>query len=547
MNAPPAPSPFAIRLYRSLWTANLVSSMGFMIQSVGASWLMTMLSPSPRMVALVQTSTTLPITLLALFAGAVADNLDRRRVMITAQSFMLAMSFFLAITAWLGMLNPALLLCFTFMIGCGTAMHNPAWQASIGDIVPKPVLPAAVAYNSIAFNVARSAGPAIGGTIVAAAGAAIAFMINCISYIGLIAVLVRWKPERSGHQLPPERIGSAIASGLRYVAMSPNLLRVAFRGVLFGASTSAVMALMPVVARDLLQGGAVTYGLLLCGFGIGAVGGALISARSRRRFSIDLVLAMASISIAIGATIVALSSHIALTMPALALCGGGWILGMSNLNVTVQLATPRWVVARAISLYQMSAFGGMAMGSWMFGTLAARHSIPEALFVCAALQVAIVLIGLVIRLPRVDDLNMDLSQQWSEPETEVPVEARSGPVAITIHYQIDDEDIPVFLAEMSEWRRLRRRDGARRWTLYRDLADPRIWIERYQVPTWLDYMRHNTRRTHEDAERFRRIHALHRGEGRPPVQRMIVVDPRSGGQLVDREQDIPASPIDEHH
>ena len=270
-------SPLTVPIFRDVWVANLVSNFGGLIQSVGASWMMVSLASSPQLVALVQTSATLPIMLLSLWAGAVADNLDRRLVMLCAQSFMLIVSVTLAACAWLGVLSPWVLLGFTFLIGCGAAFNGPAWQASVGDMVPRPALPGAIALNAMGMNIARSVGPAIGGLIVAAAGAASAFLFNAVSYVGLIVVLARWRPVTPPRLLPRERLGVAMGAGLRYVAMSPNLRVVMLRAGLFGLAASAVPALMPLVARDLMGGGALTYGVLLGGFGMGAVGGALAS------------------------------------------------------------------------------------------------------------------------------------------------------------------------------------------------------------------------------------------------------------------------------
>lgn len=536
MNAPPAQSPFTIPAYRSLWTAILISNMGFMIQSVGAAWLMTTITHSPRMVALVQSSVALPLTLLSLFAGAIADNLDRRRIMIAAQTFMLCVSGVLTGLTYFGLLTPVMLLTMTFLIGCGTAINAPAWQASVGDLVPRETLPAAVAYNSVSFNIARSVGPALGGAIVAAAGAAAAFIINCFSYLGLIVALIRWRSPEKVDALPPERIGNAISGGLRYVMMSPHMLRILLRGLVFGCSASAIPSLMPLVARDLLAGNSITYGIMLGSFGLGAVSGALTGPRLRRRWSINMIVGTASLALAAGAAITGLSTTLFVAIPALFLGGWGWILAMSTLMVTVQLTSPRWVVARAISTHQMITFGGMAGGSWLFGTVAGTAGITNALFLAASMQIAGVLIGLFVRLPDVEDLNLDPLARWTEPSTAVPVEARSGPVVITIRYLIDQADIPEFLSAMSERRRVRLRDGARRWTLYRDLSDQRLWIERYHVPTWLDYVRHNQRRTHADIPHSDRLRSLHRGSEPPKVDRMIQLQPGTYGvQAIDDE------------
>ena len=516
-----APSPLRIPIFRAVWIASMASNFGGLIQSVGASWTMASLAGSPHLVALVQASTTLPIMLLSLLAGAVADNLDRRKVMLAAQLFMLAVSAALSIFAWSGHLTPVMLLGFTFLIGCGTAFNGPAWQASVGEMVPRPQLAGAVALNSMGFNIARSVGPAVGGAIVAAAGVAAAFAVNAFSYLGLIVVLARWRPLIAPRTLPAEPLLQAMGSGIRYVAMSPNLRVVLLRALVFGIAAAAVPALMPLVARDLMRGGPLTYGLLLGAFGIGAVGGAFASGRLRERLSSEGVVRVASLALAVGAAVAGFSRSLPLTLSALFIAGGGWVLALSTFNVTVQLATPRWVVARALSLYQMAAFGGMAAGSWMFGVLAEDHGVAEALLVAAGVQAVGVLLGLVLPLAQAETLDLDALGRWHEPETDVPVEPRSGPIVVTIEYRIADADVLTFLGAMNERGRIRRRDGAHNWTLLRDLGDHTLWIERYHVATWLDYVRHNERRTRADAASFDTIRALHQGPEAPRVHRMI--------------------------
>jgi len=519
--APRAASPLTIPIFRAVWIASLLSNFGGLIQSVGASWMMTSLVRSPQMVALVQASSALPFMLLALLAGAVADNVDRRRVMLTAQVFMLLVSAALAMFAWQGWLTPWLLLTFTFLIGCGTAMNGPAWQASVGDIVPRAQLAGAVALNSMGFNIARSVGPAIGGVLVAAAGAAAAFLVNALSYVGLILVLLRWRPDFPPRMLPPERLMVAMGAWLRYVAMSPNLRIVMLRAACFGIVANALPALMPLVARSLIKGGPLTYGTLLGAFGIGAVIGALGSGRLRRRLTTEMMIRMATLGLAIGSAVAGLSSNIVLTTAALILAGASWVLALSTFNVTVQLASPRWVVARALSIYQMTAFGGMAVGAWVLGLIAEHHGVADALLVGAAIQVAVIALGFLAPLPQVQDLNLDPLRHWTEPETAVPLEPRSGPVVITVEYRIEPHNIVAFLAAMTERRRIRRRDGAHRWTLLRDLHDAELWMERFHLATWLDYARYNQRLTHADAETSSALHKLQK-EGEPfRVHRMI--------------------------
>ncbi|MBB4633824.1 MFS transporter [Sphingosinicella soli] len=518
---PAAVRPFDVPIYKMVWIASMASNFGGMIQSVGASWMMTTLTTSPALVALVQSSVTLPIMLLSLTAGAIADNRDRRLVMLTAQSFMLVVSVGLALCTWAGWITPWLLLGFTFLIGCGTALNGPAWQASVGDMVPRAALPGAITLNSINFNVARSLGPAVGGAIVAAAGAAAAFAVNAVSYIGLITVLARWRPVQEPRTLPREGLLDAMAAGVRYVAMSPTLRTVLLRAALFGLAVSALPALMPIVARNLIAGGALTYGLLLGAFGIGAIAGALVSGRLRRTHSSEWIVQAATIAIAAGTLVTAFSPAMPLTMAGLFIAGNGWVLALSTLNVTVQMSAPRWVVARALALYQMWAFGGLAIGSWIFGELAGATDVRTSLAVSAVLLLSGLLLGWARPLPEVKDLDLDPIARWTAPEVAVPVEPRTGPIVVTIDYRIADADIRAFLTVMSERRRIRMRDGARHWTLLRDLGDPELWIERYHVPTWLDYIRHNQRRTNADADNFHRLRALHKGEWPPRVHRMV--------------------------
>ena len=518
---PAPPSPLGVPIFRRVWLASLSSNFGGLVQAVGASWLMTTLSGSARDVALVQAFTTLPIMLFSLLAGAVADNLDRRRVMLTAQVFMVAVSATLALFAVNDWLSPWGLLAFTFLLGCGVALHNPAWQASVGDMVPRAALPGAVALNSMGFNIARSVGPAVGGAIVAIAGAAGAFLVNAVSYLGLIVVLLRWKPEPRPRTLPPERLDIAMAAGLRYVAMSPNIRTVLGRAALFGAAAAALPALMPVVARTLIDGGPLTFGILLGAFGVGAVGGALSSGWMRRRLTTEGIVRAASVALVLGGVGTAVGRSMAVTLPALMLAGTGWVLALSTFNVTVQLSTPRWVVARALSLYQMATFGGMAAGAAGFGVLAERAGVSTALLAAAGLQAMSGLAGLVQPLPASGGDDLAPLGRFVEPRTALPLDPRSGPIVVAIEHRVAEPNVPPFLDAMNERRRICLRDGARRWTLLRDLAEPELWVERYHVPTWLEYVRDSQRRTQADRENFDRVRALHIDRHEPRVHRMI--------------------------
>jgi MFS family permease len=525
-------APFRHGIFRAVWGASLVSNFGGLIQGVGAAWMMTTIATSPYQVALVQASATLPIMLFALVAGAIADSFDRRKVMLVAQTFMLVVSVLLTLFTYSGLITPWTLLAFTFLIDSGTALNNPSWQASVGDIVPRNKVPAAVALNSLGFNLTRSVGPAIGGIIVAAAGAAAAFAANAVSYIGLIVVLARWKPDVPVSTLPRESLGAAMGAGLRYVAMSPNIGKVLVRGAAFGFSAGAVLALLPLVARDVVKGDALTYGIMLGAFGIGAVGGALISVRLRQLLSSETMVRCAFAGFAVCAFNAAVSHHAWQTSLGLLVGGACWVIALSHFNVTVQMATPRWVVGRVLSVYQTATFGGIALGSWIWGVVADAHGAETALIAASIAMLAGGAIGLLLPLPQQQVLNLDPLNRFKEPHLALDLKPRSGPIAIMIEYVIRHEDEPEFLAIMAERGRIRRRDGARNWTLARDLENPTIWIEHYQTPTWIEYVRHNGRITHADAVIGERVRALHSGDEPPRVRRMIERPTTAGTALV---------------
>ncbi len=535
-------APLRHETYRTIWFASIASNFGGLIQAVGAAWMMTTITSSGDMVALVQTSIALPIMLFSLVSGALADSFDRRRVMLAAQCFMLAVSALLSICAYLGWLSPWLLLFFTFLIGCGTALNNPSWQASVGDMVPRTDLPAAVTLNSVGFNITRSVGPALGGVIVAAAGAAAAFAVNTLSYFALIYALVRWKPVLPASTLPREALGSAIFAGLRYISMSPNLQKVLLRGFIFGIGASSVLALLPIVALELVTGGPLTYGLMLGSFGIGAIGGAVLNARLREQFTSETIVRLSFAGFALSAIVAALSPVAALTCAGLVISGACWVLALSLFNTIVQLSTPRWVVGRALSLYQTVTFGGIAGGSWLWGIAADRYGVADALLFSAVVMLLGIVIGLRFSMPAFASLNLDPLNRFTEPSLGLDITPRSGPIVVQVDYEIGDDDLPEFLMLMGERRRIRIRDGARNWALMRDLEKPGSWTETYHTPTWVEYIRHNQRRTQADAENTDRLRALHCGETAPSVHRLIE------RQAIPPNDDVfYKAPIDLHH
>ncbi|QDZ11020.1 MFS transporter [Devosia ginsengisoli] len=514
-------APFRHETFRLLWLATLVSNLGGLVQSVGAGWMMTTLTDSHNMIALVQASTTLPIMVFSLASGALADNFDRRTIMLIAQGGMMVVSVALAVLAFLGMLSPWLLLGFTFLIGCGTALFNPSWQASMGDIVPRQELAGAVTLNSMGFNMMRSVGPAVGGLIVALAGAGAAFTVNAISYVPLIVALGRWKPERPANRLPRENFGSAMWAGIRYVSLSPNLMTVLLRAFLFGFGAISVLALLPSVASEYVGGGALVYGTLLGCFGLGAIGGAFLNGQVRERYSNEVIVRLACVGFAVSCALVGFSRDPVLSHFALLPAGACWVLSLSLFNVSIQLSSPRWVVGRALSLYQTATFGGMAAGSWIWGLSADAVGPGWALTLAGWVLLVCALVGFRLPLPQFNARDLNPLGTFNEPILRLDLRPRSGPILAMIDYVIAQEDIPQFLALMAERRQIRIRDGARQWALLRDLEHPETWTESYHVPTWIDYLRHNLRRTKADSENTELIRALHRGEGLPKVRRMI--------------------------
>ena len=542
----PTLAPFHSRIFRWIWTASLVSSFGSLIQAVGASWLMTSIAPTPDMVALVQASTTLPIMLLSLPSGATADIWDRRHVMLIAQSMMLVIAVVLTVIAFKGLITPWTLLTLTFLLGCGTALYGPAWQSSVGEQVPRSDLPSAVALNSMAFNIARTAGPAIGGIIVANAGPPAAFLVNATSYVALLIVLSLWRRPKPAPFLPPENMLMAMGAGIRYARLSPDIRTVLTRGATFGILGSSVWALMPLIARDLIGGNAVTYGVLLGAFGIGAVIGALSSASLRKRYTNEIIVRASTAGFGIGTMVTAISSWHALSMVALMLGGASWVLALSTFNVTVQISSPRWVVGRTVSIYQMVTFGGLAIGSWITGLVAKHFGLVPCLVGSGALMVVSVLLGRRLPLRQFEGLNLDPSRTWSsESRAQLDRLIDTGPVVVTVEYRITPEDAEPFRLAMRELRRIRRRDGAKRWSLMQDMAAPEIWIERYHSPNWVEHLRRHHRFTVSDREIERKVLDFHRGDAAPHTRHLIErrTDDSMGDRSATTDPHLPSGPV----
>ncbi|MDW9819843.1 MFS transporter [Sinorhizobium meliloti] len=515
------------KTFRSLWSASLVSNLGSLIEGVAAAWLMTSIAASSEMVALVQSSTTLPIMIFSLAAGVLADNFDRRRIMLVAQLLMLCVSAALAFVVYAGTVTPWILLVLTFMIGCGWALHDPSWHASMGDIVSREHLQSAVELNSMSYNLMRCIGPAIGGIIVSITGGAFAFLINVLCYFALIIALWRWKPGPVPKSLPREPFSSAMIAGGRYVVLSKSLLSVMCRSFVFGVTAVVIRALLPLLSQDHLRGNATTYGVMLGFFGLGATCGALSHGRVRMVLSDEWVVHSTFFILAIICVLLAWSPCVWLSCLILMMAGAAWVQVWPLFNVTVQLSTPRWVVGRALSLYQAAAFGGMAAGSWIWGKLADAQGVSGALVIAGLALFSGGLIGIVLRQRNLEVPNLDPTNSFSEPVLQLELPPRSGPILVTVDYSIDQTDVSEFIIAMAMRRRALLRNGAVGWVLLRDLEECHIWTESYRVPTWVEYLRLNQRQTHADAEIAARLEALHRGN-LPPKPR-LKINPQTGG------------------
>ena len=537
-------APFQHRVFAVFWWAALVSSFGSLIQTVGASWLMATIAPSPHTVALVQTAGTLPFFFLSLVAGAFADTHDRRSVMLASQALMLIASAVLVGMAFAGRVTPGSLLGLTFLIGCGAAAFAPAWQASIGEMVPRALVPSAIMANAFGFNLARSVGPAIGGLVVAALGAAAAFLINALSYLGMLTAIFMWRPQGAPSALPREPLGSAIAAGLRYAWLSPHLLAILFRCLLFTVPLGAVPALMPVVARDLLGGGAPTYGLLLGGFGVGAMCGALSSAALRARFTSDALLRGLCAVAGLAMAVIATAPWAPVTLVAHVVAGFTWTLGLATFNIAVQMSSPRWVMARMLAMYQTFAFAGMAAGAWMAGLLGESIGLRTTLAAAGAVALATVPFArwLPVSVARLGSLDPYAAPEVQPPKAEL--DESSGPIVLAIEYRVPAQNAAEFAEVVNELGRIRRRDGARAWSASQDIDDPVLWVERFESPTWADYLRRHSRPTLADQairERLRQLIEGERGTVRRYVGRPAGAEPLGGAVIrpepVDRTAD----------
>jgi len=523
-------APLRQPLFRALWTGAVVSNIGTWMQNVGVAWLMTSLAPTPLMVALVQTAATLPVFFVALPAGALADVVDRRRLLLLTQGWMLAAAGILGVLTLAGLTTPQTLLWLTFMLGLGDAMNNPAWGAIVPEIVPRSDLSSALSLNSVGYNLARAVGPALGGLVVATAGAGSAFLFNAASFLAVMFVLFRWRRAPMQTTLPAEQILGAVRSGLRYVRNSPPVKAVLVRSFVFIFSASALWALLPLVALQQLGQGSIGYGGLLTCLGLGAVFGAFFLPGLRAKLAVDVFTAAATV--VFGLAMFALPSlpYKPLLYAAMMLAGGAWLTVLVSMNVAVQNSTPVWVRARALAVYILVFQGGFALGSLFWGWVAKFSGIPTTLQAAGIVLCAGIIITNRFPLSSAEGLDLRPAARMAELEALDHPAPEQGPVMVTIEYRVDPESGVEFAEAMRAVRQIRVRDGAIQWGLFHDLADSGRFLETFVVESWAEHLRQHDRVTADDRAILTSAQSFHVGEAPPRVSHLIYSYPR-GGEL----------------
>jgi MFS family permease len=508
------------RVFFWLTLAALVSNIGTWMQNVGAAWLMTSLSPSPLMVALIQTSASLPILVLALPAGALADIVDRRRLLLFSQGWMLIAAGVLGVLTILNATTPWSLLALSLALGIGSAMNAPAWQAIVPELVPRSELTAAVSIGGINFNLARAVGPALGGVVVAWAGAGITFLLNAASFLAVMAVLFEWRRPHSVDVMPAERVLGAIRAGIRYTRYAPALDAVLVRTAAFIFGASAIWAVLPILARFALGLDAAGYGGLLAFFGAGAMLAGALLPRLGRRLSPNLLSAAAALWFAAVLAGLTFAHNIFVVWVLMALAGAAWTVTMTVLNVAAQLSVPAWVQGRALAVYQIVLQGGMAGASVLWGWVAERQGVRMAI-AYAAIAIAAGLIS-ALRFRLAGEAELDLGQfARPDPRTSLAIDPDAGPVLVTIEYRIDPRQAREFTAAMRLMRPIRLRDGAVFWGLFFDAADPLRFVEYFAVESWGEHLRQHYRGVASDIAVEKLVRAYHIGDQPPVVSHLI--------------------------
>jgi MFS family permease len=502
--------------FRNLLGANVISDVGTFMQSVGAAWLMLSLNASPMYVALTQTASALPYFVLALPAGAIGDIVDRRKLILFTETWMAVVAFAIAGLTLAGMMSPILLLALTFALSAGDAVESPTWRAVLPEFVEKRDLPAASALNGIEFNFARAIGPALGGAVVAFAGVGIAFLSNALSFLLVIAVVIRWKRPATKRTTPPETLAGATRAAVRYVRNSPAIRRVLMRAGIGMFFASALLALLPSLAHR-ISGSPIGYGVLLGGFGCGAVLGALVLQRARARWPADVVVS-AGIAIFGLSTIAAGLLHAIWVLAAVMIAGGAaWVSFISLFNVQVLGLAPDWVRARVLAIAMLVFQGSVAAGSAIWGAVATHLGMSAALAGAGVGALLTTLLALLLPLP---DANVDLTpwNDWPAPTVNLGSD-HDGPILITVEYEVVPEREAEFIEAMRDYGRVRRRDGASRWGFCRDLESHDRYLETFLVSSWDEHLRQHDRLTRADSHLEKRLRGYVRN---PPAVRHLI-------------------------
>jgi MFS family permease len=511
--------PLRVTIFRNLLIADVISDAGAFMQNVGAAWLMVSLGAGPIYVALTQTAASLPYFLLALPAGSAGDIVDRRKLVLFTESWMMGVALLLAILTIAGLMSPWILLVLTFALSAGDAFEAPAWRAILPELVPKEDLAAASALNGIEFNLARAVGPALAGAIISVAGVAAAFIANFVSFFGVILVVARWKRPVRSRSAPPESFSGATVAAVRYVGHSPAILTVLLRTGVVMFFSSALFALLPTVSRSVNQH-AVGYGLLLGCFGGGAVIGALVMQSARDRWSMEAIVSTGVVSL--GLVILAMSGlHRLSTLAAVMLVGGGaWVIFISLISALIQNLAPDWVRARVLAIFILVYQGTYSLGTAVWGAIAQRSGVRTALVYAGVGTIATAAVALFARLP---DSTADLSpwNHWRIPVVigDVGADVDQGPVLVTVEYTIIQKQTAEFVDAMHEYGRIRRRDGAYRWAIFRDTEVADRYLEIFLVNSWAEHLRQHERQTQADRELEQRINSCLSGE--PMVRHLI--------------------------
>jgi MFS family permease len=525
-------SPFAHRVFVVMWSAMLLGNIGTWMREVGSGWLMTSLSPSATMVALVQVAGTLPIFLLSLPAGALADLVDRRRLLIGVNVLLAAVALAMGVLTQLQLMTPTLLLLCLFVGGIGTAVLSPVLQSLTPLQVPKADLRNAIALNSMGFNVARAIGPAVGGAIIAAVSVQAAFYIDAVSYLIVIAALFWWRAAgRPATDMAPEPFGSALRTGLRFALNAPDLQRTLLRAASFFAFGSCYWALLPIIARTELGGGASYYGILLASIGAGAVAGAVLLPRLREHISAEATLRMGTgLTVGVLLLLAAVRDQV-LAAVALALAGMAWIAVLTTANTAAQTVLPNWVRGRGLAVYLTVFYGAMTAGSLVWGQVADRFSVQAALLAAAALGGLSLLLAWARPMPQVER-DLTPSMHWPEPAMKLDA-AEDAPVMVTIDYRIDPERRAGFVSALHALGAERRRNGAIVWQVFEDAEHPGRFTEMFMEPSWAEHLRHHHRVTRADADLQASVQQFHADVTSPRVRHLIQANEAATGKTPD--------------